>query len=285
VALSDGPELGKGPLAERLTRFRAHHDEFRSAVIHEPRGSDPMVGALQLEPADYSCDFGVIFFNNVGYLGMCGHGTIGLIHMLAQLGRIGEGSYRVETPVGTVRACREASGVWAIENVPAWRSARGVVLDVDGSRRVVSDVAWGVNWFFLSESTAIPLQLNCIGALTACAQAIRASLQRAGVTGDNGEEIDHIELCGAAANAACDSRNFVLCPGGAHDRSPCGTGTSAHMACLYAEGELAPSTNWRQLAQEHDTLRAVKESSTDVRRVTAIRVLAGERIRLFVGRG
>src|SRR6476660_1039584 len=102
LVVSGGPDLGSGPLSTRLERFRAGHDDFRSAVVNEPRGSDVMVGALLCEPVDPAAGAGVIFFNNVGYLGMCGHGTIGLVVTLAQMGRISPGEHAIETPVGTV---------------------------------------------------------------------------------------------------------------------------------------------------------------------------------------
>ena len=98
VVVSGGPDLGDGPLSERLECFRSQHDRFRSAVVNEPRGSDVMVGALFCDPVDPACAAGVIFFNNVGYLGMCGHGTIGLVATLAYLRRIEPAEHRIETP-------------------------------------------------------------------------------------------------------------------------------------------------------------------------------------------
>ncbi|HZC23239.1 MAG TPA: proline racemase family protein, partial [Candidatus Binatia bacterium] len=98
VVVSGAPDLGKGPLSERLQLFRRDHDSFRSAVVNEPRGSDVMVGALLCEPTDPACAAGVIFFNNVGYLGMCGHGTIGLVATLFFMNRIASAEHKIETP-------------------------------------------------------------------------------------------------------------------------------------------------------------------------------------------
>jgi 4-hydroxyproline epimerase len=246
VVLSGGPDLGSASIRERAENFRKQHDTFRSAVVREPRGSDVLVGALLCEPADPTCSAGVIFFNNVGYLGMCGHGTIGLIATLAHLNRIAPGEHRVETPVGVVSATLHASGKVTVENVPSFRTHSGIPVDVPGFGVVRGDVAWGGNWFFLIEDHPFTLTLDHVDALTAFAWAVRLALAKHGITGTQGEEIDHIELFGPAHASSADSRNFVLCPGKAYDRSPCGTGTSAKLACLYADGKLRAGQLWRQ---------------------------------------
>jgi 4-hydroxyproline epimerase len=246
LVVKGGPDLGRGSLAERLERFRAAHDHFRSAVVNEPRGSDVIVGALLCQPSDASCVAGVIFFNNVGYLGMCGHGTIGLVVTLAHLGRIQPGRHRIETPVGVVGADLHETGEVTLTNVASYRSAQGVKVEVDGYGRFVGDVAWGGNWFFLVNDHRLPLTLENAEQLTDWTWKIREALTRQGVTGSQGEEIDHIELFGEPTNSRAHSKNFVLCPGGAYDRSPCGTGTSAKMACLYADGKLKEGEIWRQ---------------------------------------
>jgi 4-hydroxyproline epimerase len=246
LVLSGGPDLGSAPIHERAEYFRKHHDAFRSAVVNEPRGSDVMVGALLCEPTDPSCSAGVIFFNNVGYLGMCGHGTIGLVTTLAHLGRIAPGEHRVETPVGIVKATLHASGKVTVENVPSFRTHSRVPVDVPGFGVVCGDVAWGGNWFFLIEEHPFTLTLHQVDALTEFTWAVRNALAKHGITGARGEEIDHIELFSSASTSNADSRNFVLCPGKAYDRSPCGTGTSAKLACLYADGKLSPGQLWRQ---------------------------------------
>jgi 4-hydroxyproline epimerase len=246
LVLAGGPDLGTGPLAERVERFQRFHDDFRSAVVNEPRGSDVMVGALLCEPSDPICSAGVIFFNNVGYLGMCGHGTIGLIVSLAHLGRISAGIHRVETPVGVVSATLHPSGKVTVENVLAYRSARKVAVNVPGHGTVTGDVAWGGNWFYLVEDHGKILSVKYAAELTEFTWAIRKALASASITGTDGAEIDHVELFSPTDTDNADSTNFVLCPGKTYDRSPCGTGTSAKLACLHADGKLKPGEVWRQ---------------------------------------
>jgi 4-hydroxyproline epimerase len=246
TVIAGGPDLGNGPLAERLIAFAQKHDAFRNGVVNEPRGSDVLVGALLQEPCDPSCVTGVIFFNNVGNLLMCGHGTIGVVSTLAHLGRIYPGLHRIETPVGVVTAELREDGRITIENVPSYRSTRGVAIEVPGFGPVTGDVAWGGNWFFLAGNHGFPLVQSEIPNLTKFTLAIRRALASQFITGDNGGEIDHVELFADSPTPGIDSRNFVLCPGGAYDRSPCGTGTSAKLACLYADGKVKPDEIWRQ---------------------------------------
>jgi 4-hydroxyproline epimerase len=240
VVVSGGPDLGEGPLAERLARFRAEHDRFRSAVVNEPRGSDGVVGALLCPPVDPTCAAGVIFFNNVGTLGMCGHGTIGLVVTLAHLGRIGPGDHRIETPVGTVTARLEEAGAVTVRNVPSYRAASEVAVDLPDGRRVTGDVAWGGNWFYLSSDHGEEIALGNVERLTELSWEIRQAVNR------RWPEVDHVELFAPSRVPGLDSQSFVLCPGKAYDRSPCGTGTSAKLACLYADGKLKPGEVWRQ---------------------------------------
>jgi 4-hydroxyproline epimerase len=246
LILGGGPDLGTGPLAERLACFQSRYDDLRSAVVNEPRGSDVIVGALLCEPADPDCTAGVIFFNNVGYLGMCGHGTIGLVVSLAHLGRISAGIHRIETPVGIVSATLHPSGKVTVENVPSYRLARGVPVEVPGHGTFTGDVAWGGNWFYLVEDHGKVLSLDHAEELTEFTWQIRKALTASGITGVAGAEIDHIELFSSPDTDDVDSTNFVLCPGKTYDRSPCGTGTSAKLACLHADGKLAPGEVWRQ---------------------------------------
>jgi len=244
--IAGGPDLGTGPLNERLQRFRTEHDDFRSAIINEPRGSDALVGALLCAPVDDTCVAGVIFFNNVAYLGMCGHGTIGVIATLAHLGRIGAGLHRLETPVGVVEAQLFENGEVEIANVPSYRYLAGVIVDVPGFGPIRGDVAWGGNWFFLVNDHGQQLTLDNLEALTDFTSRIRDALERDGITGADGHEIDHVELFSPSQLDGVDSRNFVLCPGKAYDRSPCGTGTSAKLACLFADGKFGEDQVWRQ---------------------------------------
>jgi 4-hydroxyproline epimerase len=246
VVIAGGPDLGSGSMAERLAHFRDRHDTFRSAVVNEPRGSDVMVGALLCPPADPATASGVIFFNNVGFLGMCGHGTIGVGVALAYLGRVVTGRHLLETPVGNVSITLEDANHVAIDNVPSYRTAKGITVNVPGLRSYTGDVAWGGNWFFLVQDHCESLDLTNVDRLTDVTWQIRQALAAQGITGDQGAEIDHIELFGPPTVAGANSRCFVLCPGKAYDRSPCGTGTSAKLACLVADGKLVEGQVWRQ---------------------------------------
>ncbi len=241
TVIEGGPELGGGTLAERAERFRQEHDAFRSGVINEPRGSDVLVGALLVPPVDPQAACGVIFFNNVGVLGMCGHGTIGLVETLVHLGRIGTGTHLIETPVGPVTAERHADGRVSVRNVASKVVASGVALGIPGIGPVTGDVAWGGNWFFLVKEPKANLSPSDIDSLTAEAWKVRQAVNAAGFP-----EVDHVEFFGPPHDAANHSRNFVLCPGKAWDRSPCGTGTSAKLACLAADGAWPPGEVWRQ---------------------------------------
>ena len=260
VVIEGGPDLGTGPLRDRVARFRAEHDTFRSAVVNEPRGSDAVVGALLCEPTDRSCAAGVIFFNNVGYLGMCGHGTIGLVKTLAYLDKIKPGEHRIETPPGVVTARLHENGDVSVRNVESYRHLRAVSVNVPGHGKITGDVAWGGNWFFLVNDHGQSLTLDELEPLTEYTWHVRQALVDSGITGANGAEIDHIELFSPSDVYGVDSKNFVLCPGKAYDRSPCGTGTSAKLACLYADGKLRPGDVWRQ----ESIVGSVFEGSVDV---------------------
>jgi 4-hydroxyproline epimerase len=241
VVVEGGPDLGNGPLSERLALLRDRYDEFRSAVVNEPRGSDAIVGAWLVRPADPSCAAGVIFFNNAGYLGMCGHGTIGLAVTLAYLGRIGPGEHRIETPVGVVTATLHQDASVSVTNVASRREARAVRVEVPGIGAVTGDVAWGGNWFFLIETHGQDLSLANVAALTDYCARVRSAVNAQGYP-----QVDHVELFGPARLPGANARSFVLCPGSAYDRSPCGTGTSAKLACLAADGKLAEGAEWVQ---------------------------------------
>ncbi len=241
IVVAGGPDLGNGPLTERREKFQQEFDRFRSAVVNEPRGSDVVVGALLCEPVDKSCAAGVIFFNNVGYLGMCGHGTIGLMVTLAYMGRIQPGEHKIETPVGIITAMLHANGEVSVANVPSWREKKDVTVDVPGIGKVTGDVAWGGNWFFLVEKHGLDLTLAKVDQLNDYAWRVRQAVNAQGFP-----DVDHVELFGPPAVAGAHSKNFVQCPGKAYDRSPCGTGTSAKLACLAASGKLQPGETWVQ---------------------------------------
>ena len=246
VVISGGPDLGRGPIAERLERFSTQFDHFRSGIVCEPRGSEVVVGALLLDPVQADSATAVIFFNDVGYLGMCGHGTIGVLITLAHLGRIGPGVHQIETPVGTVQATLHQDKSVTVENVPSYRYRAAVEVEVPGYGIYTGDVAWGGNWFFLVADPPCALTVTNRSQLLAAAIAIRAALHANGVTGRDGAYIDHVEFFSPAEDHENSSRNFVLCPGASFDRSPCGTGTSAKMACLYDDGKLATGVPWMQ---------------------------------------
>jgi len=241
LVLDGGPQLGTGPLAERVERFRESFDAYRSAIVNEPRGSDPLVGALLVPPHRADCDFGVIFFNNVGYLGMCGHGTMGLIASLAHAGKLGAGRLKIDTPVGAVEGELHEDGRISVANVVSFRAARQFSVDVPGAGAVTGDVAWGGNWFFLVSEHDRIIDLKHIDALTEFSWRVRAAINAQGYP-----LVDHIELFTPVGRPGADSRNFVLCPGKAFDRSPCGTGTCAKLACLASEGGLAEGEIWVQ---------------------------------------
>jgi 4-hydroxyproline epimerase len=248
-------------LSQRLDRFRREYDCFRSAVVNEPRGSDVVVGALLCQPRDPSCAAGVIYFNNVGYLGMCGHGTIGLVATLSFMGRIAPGEHRIETPVGTVSAILHDDGQVTVNNVASYRLSANVAVNVPGFGTLYGDVAWGGNWFFLVREHSMEIALQKVEQLTDFTWAIRLALREQGITGANNQEIDHIEVFGPSRVRGIDSKNFVLCPGKAYDRSPCGTGTSAKLACLYADGKIREGQVWKQ----ESVVGSVFEGSISVR--------------------
>jgi 4-hydroxyproline epimerase len=246
VIVAGGPDLGGGDLRGKLGVFRAQYDDFRTATICEPRGSEVVVGALLCEPFDPSAAAAVIYYNDVGYLGMCGHGTIGVVTTLAHLGRIRPGEHTIETPVGPVVTRLHADGSVSLQNVPSYRYREHVAVDVPGYGCFHGDIAWGGNWFFLVSDHGLSLRIENRAELLATSTAIRAALIASGITGKDNGTIDHIELCGPPRDPNNSGRNFVLCPGASFDRSPCGTGTSAKLACLHAAGELALNEVWRQ---------------------------------------
>lgn len=244
VVVGGFPELGTGSMVQRLEAFRDDHDRLRTAILCEPRGHSAIVGALLCQPVDPAATAGVIFFNNAGYLGMCGHGTIGLVKTLEHLGRLTAGVHKIETAVGTIEAELNSDGSVTVANVASYRFARDVEVHVNGYGPVKGDIAYGGNWFFLTEQQTGCLDLSNLRELMNFTTAVRSALRKNGISGEGGAEIDHIEVFAPTANA--DSRNFVLCPGLEYDRSPCGTGTSAKLACLYADGKIREGDIWRQ---------------------------------------
>lgn len=268
-------DLGTGSVADKLSTLKKNHDDLRRTVLLEPRGSDVLVGAYLVPPADPTCQFGVIFFNNVGYLGMCGHGTIGLIASLAYLGKVQPGINRVETPVGVVEATlhKNEAGEYpnkvSVQNIPAYRHLTHIPVTIDG-KTVHGDVAWGGNWFFLVHDHGMDVNMSNLEALTDFSWRVREQLTANGVTGADGAEIDHIELFSESNEA--DSKSFVLCPGKAYDRSPCGTGTSAKLACLYEDGKLQVGQVWKQ----QSVVGSIFEGSIQIQDNRIIPTITGE---------
>ncbi|CAN5259850.1 4-hydroxyproline epimerase [soil metagenome] len=263
VVLAGGPDLCNGSLAERARRLEAEHQRWYRLVIDEPRGSSILVGALLVPPTDPRCATGVIYFDNACVIGMCGHGTIGVMVTLAHLGRIVPGPVMLETPVGVITATLHDANRVTVRNIPCYRHAANVEVHVDGLGTVVGDIAWGGNWFFTTDSVHEPLDRGNSERLTDLAWRIRLALEARGITGKDGGVIDHIQLVGPPQDNINHSRNFMLCPGKAYDRSPCGTGTSARVACLAADGQLKPGDIWRQESTTGSIFEASYESGPE----------------------
>ncbi|MFM8735826.1 MAG: proline racemase family protein [Pirellulales bacterium] len=245
-ALVAGLDLGAGSVRDRRDRFRERHDHVRRALVGDPRGVTAMVGVILVPPADPACRYGAFYINRVGYLDMCGHATIGLAVTLGALGAIEPGSFRLETPAGVVAMTWHGGNEASFECVPPRRIAKGLSLSCDDGSRVTGDVATSGLWFFLCRDHGLPVEPAAIPALTARAWSIRRALEARGIAGDGGEVIDHVVLLGPPREPGNDGRAFVLCPDGAFDRSPCGTGTSALVGCLLDDGVLAEGATWRQ---------------------------------------
>ena len=248
VVIAGAPDLDDTSvsLAERAQLFADEYPHMRSSLLGEPRGREALVGALLYPSLSDDCATEVIFFNESGNLGMCGHASIGCAVVLAYLHKIGLGQHNFATPVGTVGVNLTSANEATVRNVPSYCYQRALRLPVPELGVITGDVAWGGNWFFLTEDLPCPLKASNIPILSAAASKIRAALAAARITGVGGAEIDHIEFNANAKDSAAQGRNFVLCPDGAYDRSPCGTGTSAKLACLAADGKLAPGETWQQ---------------------------------------
>ncbi len=238
------PDLGAGSVSDRLTKMRSDFDHLRSGIVNEPRGFPAIVGALLCESDTDDSDSGVIFFNNTGYLQMCGHGTIGVVKTLDYLGRLESEKVRIDTVAGTVEATLNDDGSVSLENVESYRFQKDAKVDVPGHGFVTGDIAWGGNWFFLIKEHGLKISMANLSGLESFSATVMQALHDQGITGRDGAEIDHVELFSASLKG--DSRNFVLCPGGEYDRSPCGTGTSAKLACLAADGILKEGEKWLQ---------------------------------------
>lgn len=284
VVIDGWPDPPGATMQERAAALRATADHLRRAVVREPRGHGAMVGALLTPPVHAGSVAGIVFFNTRTYLGMCGHGLMGVVRTLEHLGRIGVGCWRFDTPVGTVSAELHDDGQVTIENVPPRCHALDVELDVPELGRIRGDIAYGGNWFFLTEAWDTPLTVDHAGELTRKARLIQDAIDAKGMTGEAGAAIDHIELSGRAEGEHADARNFVLCSSGDYDRSPCGTGTSAVMAVLHARGRLAIGDRWRQESITGGLFTGWLEQSSDGQIVPRIRgraFVTGETILRF----
>jgi 4-hydroxyproline epimerase len=246
VVIDGWPALEGKTMVERRDELRAQHDHLRRAVICEPRGHSAVVGALLTPPVTPGATAGIVFFNNGTYLGMCGHGLIGVVRTLQYLGRLSPGLATFDTPVGCVRTELSDDGSVTIENVPSRCHRLDVSVDVPSVGRVTGDIAYGGNWFFITEHDLGEISLTNAPALTRATQQIQDALDASGISRADGAQIDHIEVSGPPQRLDADARNFVLCSGGDYDRSPCGTGTSAKMAVLHARGKLKVGDDWRQ---------------------------------------
>lgn len=246
VIIEGGPDLGSGSLAEQAQRLATEHPSFCQSILLEPRGQIAMVGALLVPSNHPECIAGVIYLNADAVLGMCGHGTIGLAVTLAHLGRIGLGTHKIETPVGIVEVDLLDANTVVLTNVESRRVAKNVAVEVEGVGTLVGDVAYGGNWFYLVDPSPIPLLRENLSQLTQLAIAVRQATITQGIGGEEGQLIDHVVFQDSSPKAKCHSRNFVLCPSNTYDRSPCGTGSSARLACLAADGDLAPGDSIMQ---------------------------------------
>lgn len=240
VILDDGPDLGAGPLSKRAQILATQHKQFYHSVILEPRGQTAMVGALLVEPVDPDCVTGVIYFDSEAVLGMCGHGTIGLAVTLAHLGRIDIGTHKIETPVGVIEVCLTDQNTATVTNVESRRTDHAAQVEVDGLGTITGDVAYGGNWFYIIDPSPIAITVENIRTLTDAAIAIRTATIAQRIGGDAGQPVDHVVFQEPSPEDGIHSRNFVLCPDNAYDRSPCGTASSARLACLAADELLLP---------------------------------------------
>lgn len=243
VIVDGWPQPAGASMAERRNDLARNGDRLRRGIVCEPRGHAAIVGALLTPPVSPGAVSGIVFFNNETYLGMCGHGLIGVVRTLQHLGRLSPGVARFDTPVGPVSAELNHDGSVTIQNVAAKAHALDVAVNVPGRGRVVGDVAYGGNWFFITHTDAA-LEMSNVDELMRFTRDVQAAIDEQRPAG--GAPIDHIELSGPPGGRDADARNFVLCSGGEYDRSPCGTGTSAVMAALHARGSLAFDQQWRQ---------------------------------------
>lgn len=244
--IGGAPTLSTTTIAEQIQELKQEHDWIRTALTHEPRGYEAMVGAILLRPHNPEAVARVVYFNNVGYLGMCGHGTIGLASTLSYLGKISPGEHLLETIAGDVVFTLHEDNRVSFVNVPSYRYQTNVPITTKNFGTVTGDIAFAGNWFYLCADHGLDISLGNLTELDRCCREIRHIIDTQGIGGENGGIIDHVELIALPSREDAHAKNYVDCPGGEYDRSPCGTGTSAKIACLAAAGKLEPNQIWRQ---------------------------------------
>jgi 4-hydroxyproline epimerase len=235
------PEPAGNTVQDRVAAIERDFEALYRPLLLEPRAYEAMVGAWMGSPTAEGCIADVVYFNPAGVLGMCGHGTIGVAATLAQTGKLSPGDYRFNTPAGIVGVKIVDPATVQIENIPSYRIAASARLEVEGYGGVVGDVAYGGNHFFLVKNSPIPVISDRMDELGSFTKAVMAAARAQGYP-----DVNHVEVFGPPEREDADSKNYVLCPGGEYDRSPCGTGTSAKLACLAADGKLAPGEVWTQ---------------------------------------
>ncbi|MFW6692287.1 proline racemase family protein [Streptomyces sp. MAR4 CNX-425] len=240
-------------MAERRAYFAEHLDDVRRLLVNEPRGHAAMSGAILQPPTRPDADYGVLYIEVSGLLPMCGHGTIGVATVLVETGMVPVTEpvtrVRLDTPAGPVTAEVAVSGGRAesvtFRNVPSFALELDAAVEVPGLGRVTYDMAYGGNFYAIlpADSLGIPFakaekqrMLDVGLAIMAAVNEQRRPVHPAdpGIAG-----CKHVQLTAPPAGGGADARNAMVIHPGWFDRSPCGTGTSARMAQLYARGELA----------------------------------------------
>jgi proline racemase len=246
------PELAGNTMMERKKYLEENFDHYRTALMLEPRGHKDMFGAILTEPISKEADLGVIFMDTGGYLNMCGHGSIGSSTVAVETGlvKVTEPYTEVvlEAPAGLIQARIKVEKGKAVEtsilNVPAFLYLKDVEVEIDGYGKIPLDISFGGSFFAMINAEKIGLTLNTenIGEITELGMKIIKKVN------DTVEikhpylditTVDLAEFYCSPTNAAANKKNVVIFGDNQVDRSPCGTGTSAKLALLYAKGELS----------------------------------------------
>jgi len=252
VVAGGGPMLPHAPMADRRQIFMRDHDWVRRALMFEPRGHDVMSGSILYPPSAPDYDLAVLYIEVSGCLPMCGHGTIGTVTAALEAGLViprEAGRLALETPAGRVDVEYASDGPYVDQvrlfNVPSYQHAAGVRIEVAGLGEIVVDVAYGGNYYAIIEPQANWAGLDSMGAsdIQRLSPLVRRAAQAA-VAPMHPEDariagISHVMWCDKPRDPRADARNAVFYGEKAIDRSPCGTGSSARMAQLAAQGRLA----------------------------------------------